>query len=35
MDNVEDVAPDEASSFGHVVNMYQCSQAMLKTNTEK
>jgi len=31
----EEVVVDEASSFGHVVNTYQCSQVMSKTNTEK
>lgn len=29
------IGPIEASSFGHVVNAYQCSQAVPKTNTEK
>jgi len=29
------IAPIEASSSRHVVNAYQCSQAMPKTNTEK
>lgn len=33
--NDEDVAPDETSSYGHVVNAYQCSQVILKTNTKK
>ena len=31
IDNDEDDAPNEASSFGHAVNMYQCSQAMIRT----
>lgn len=34
-DNDKVFAPDEASSYGHVVNMYQCSQATLKSNIEK
>lgn len=34
-DNGKDFSPDEASISGHVVNIYQCSQAALKTNTEK
>jgi len=34
-DNDKEVAIDEASSFGHVVSAYQCSQEMSKTNTEK
>lgn len=35
MNNDKDVSLDEASSSGDEVNMYQCSQAMLKTNIEK
>ena len=35
IDNDEGIALDEASSSGHVVNTYQCSQAMLKMNTKK
>jgi len=35
MDNDEGLAPGEASSSGHVVNMYPCSQAALKMKTEK
>lgn len=35
MDNDECVAPGEASSSEHVVNMYLCSQAALKMKTEK
>jgi len=31
----EGISPVEASSSGHVVNAYQCSQTVLKTNTEK
>lgn len=31
----EEVAPDEPSSSGHVVNTYQCSQEMPKMNTKK
>ena len=34
-DDGEVVAPDEALSSGHVVNMYQCSQAAQKINIEK
>jgi len=34
-DDNEEVAPDEAPSSGHVVNVYECSQVVLKTNTEK
>lgn len=33
--NDEDVAPDETWSTGQVINMYQCSRAMQKTNTKK
>ena len=34
-DNDEEVAPNEAPGSGHVVNAYQCSQVVSKTNTEK
>ena len=34
-DDDEEVAPNEPSSYGHVVNVYQCSQTMSKTNTKK
>lgn len=34
-DDDEDVASDEASSFGDVLNMYQCLQTTQKTNTDK
>jgi len=35
IDDDEEVAPNEQSSSGSWVNVYQCSQAMPKTNTEK
>lgn len=35
VNNDEDVSPGEPSSSRHVVNMYQCLQAGLETNTEK
>ena len=35
IDNDEGIAPNKASISGHVVNVYQCLQATLKTNTYK